>query len=92
VASNGTMLVRCAGEQGRLIGGPACCYQYFSNGFTLIQSKGCLPMHQIFQINYGCVDDLIRNKFSDWSFSKFELEFELKMVKQFEPNLIGFEF
>jgi hypothetical protein len=97
-ASSNTMLARHAGDQGRLTGGPACCYSlisvflYFSNGFTLIQSKGCLPLHQFFQIKYGCVDDLIRNKFSHWRFSKFEIEFELKTEKQFEPNLIGFEF
>jgi hypothetical protein len=49
-------------------------------------------MQQIYQIKYGCVDDLIRNKFPYWSFSKFKLKFELKTENLFEPNLIKFEF
>jgi hypothetical protein len=69
------------GDQGPT-GGPVCYYSTlfdFSNGFALIPWKGCLPAHQIFQIKYGHVDDLIRNKFLHWSFSNFGMEFELKI-------------
>jgi hypothetical protein len=33
------------------------------------------------QIKYGCVDNLIRNKVPHLSFSKFGMEFELKIRK-----------
>jgi hypothetical protein len=49
--------------------------------FKLIQSKGFLPLHKIFQTKYGRVDNLIRNKSPHWSFSKSQLEFELKFGK-----------
>jgi hypothetical protein len=36
-------------------------------------------MLESFQIKYGHVDNLIRNKFPHCSFSKFGMEFELKI-------------
>jgi hypothetical protein len=56
-------------------------FNYFSNWFVLIPSKGCILLHQIFQIKYVCVDNLIGNKLPHRSFSKFEIEFELKITE-----------
>jgi hypothetical protein len=38
-------------------------FKSFPKRLELIRSKNVLPVHQNFQIIYGCVDDLIRNKF-----------------------------
>jgi hypothetical protein len=74
----------------RLTGGSGLCYsvgfvvvKYFSNCFVLIPSKGCVPVHQSFQIKYARVDNLISNKLLHRSFPKIEIKFELKIR---EPN------
>jgi hypothetical protein len=53
-------------------------FKSFPKRLQLIQSKVALPMYQIFQIKYGCVDDLMGNKFPHRSFSNFRMEFKLK--------------
>jgi hypothetical protein len=53
-------------------------FKSFPKRLQLIQSKVVLPMYQIFQIKYGCVDDLMGNKFPHRSFSNFRTEFKLK--------------
>jgi hypothetical protein len=54
-------------------------FKYFSNWFALIQSKGYLPLHKLFQIKHGRVYNWIANRFPYWNFSKFGMEFELKI-------------
>jgi hypothetical protein len=51
----------------------------FSNRFEWIRLEEGLLMLESFQIKYGHVDNLIRNKFPHCSFSKFGMEFELKI-------------
>jgi hypothetical protein len=67
-----------------------------SNGFKLIWSKGGLPMLQKFQIKYRTEGFEERNNFSYWTFSKFRIEFELKIKDplgfEFESNLMEFWF
>jgi hypothetical protein len=58
-------------------------FELYSNWFGKKRPKRCLPLHKIFQIKYGHVDNWIRIKFPHWSFSKLGIQFE---------NLIEFEF
>jgi hypothetical protein len=53
--------------------------QIFSNGLELILSKDGLLVLENFQIKHGCAGNQIRNNFPYWNFSKFRIEFELKM-------------
>jgi hypothetical protein len=69
-----------------LAAGPARSEQYpyrfiqiFSNGFELIRLKDELPLLENFQIKYRIVENQIRNDFTYWNFSIFEIEFELKI-------------
>jgi hypothetical protein len=54
-------------------------FKYVSNQFERIRSKEVLPLLKNIQLKYGCVDNLMGNKLPHWNFSKFELEFELKI-------------
>jgi hypothetical protein len=56
-------------------------FKNFSNGFKLIRSKDGLPMLKKFQIKYVFVENEIRSNFPYWNFSKFWIEFELKIKK-----------
>jgi hypothetical protein len=53
-------------------------FNFFSNWFELIRSKGDPLLLEHFQIKYGSVGIELRNKFPHWVFSKFRIEFELK--------------
>jgi hypothetical protein len=75
------------GWPGRKMGGPKRnsahfdLLKNFSIGLELIRFKDDLPVLETFQIKYGIVENEIRNNFSYWNFSKFGLEFELKIRK-----------
>jgi hypothetical protein len=76
-------------------GGVGCCgpidvrlaqrkiyfFQKLFNIFELIRSKGDVPVIQNFQIKYGFEYFEIWNNFPYWNFSKFGLEFELKIME-----------
>jgi hypothetical protein len=82
----GRTAAQSRGEWG-LTGGPGLCYSvdflFFSNGFKFELIKYGLLFLKKNQIKYGHVGIEIRNKFPNWSFSKFRTEFELKFR---EPN------
>jgi hypothetical protein len=61
-------------------------FKNFLNDFELIRFKDGLPVLKIFQIKYGCELFEIRNNFSYMNFSKFRIEFELKI-----EEALGFE-
>jgi hypothetical protein len=67
----------------------------FSNGFELIQSKDSLPVFGKFQIKYVFVENEIRSNFPYWNFSKFLIEFELKIKEdlglEIQYNLMEFD-
>jgi hypothetical protein len=56
-------------------------FKNFSNKFKLIQSKDGLLVLGKFQIKYVFVDNEIRSNFPYWNFSKFWIEFKLKIKK-----------
>jgi hypothetical protein len=51
-------------------------FKFSSNFYSL---KMCLMLLQKFQIKYGWYDLEIRNKFPYRNFSRFKMEFELKI-------------
>jgi hypothetical protein len=55
------------------------CFQIFFKWIRIDLIKRLPSRAPIFSKKYGCVDDLLRNKFPHWSFSKLELKYELKI-------------
>jgi hypothetical protein len=54
-------------------------FKDFSNLFKFKMVKGGLLVLENFQNKYGHVYKCIRNNFPIWCFSKFRMEFELKI-------------
>jgi hypothetical protein len=79
-----TAVIRGAGEAAKWAGGPVQQWpfsvnQIFSNPFKFDTVKDGLLVLKNFHIKFGRVDNWRRNNFSHWSFSKFRMEFELKI-------------